>query len=218
MIDQPRTAETPFESDSTLIQTVVRLVDAGFLEFLDRFNSVTAGAREHFAAADFHAIQADTKYRLRLYKDTARKIAVWVSQRLGSRCTDRDLWLKIRDAYSVRMRRNQAHEIAQTWFNSVVRKVEGSPYHEVIYVYPEEIERHSEMPIYKRHWAVRPVEEIIRRVLTDADLGLDWEDLERDIRNIARAVETDLLSRFEPDRKREWKFCAPFSTAIRRRT
>ncbi len=178
-----------------MIQASARMIQAGFDDFLARFSSVTRRAGEHFLARDFHAIQADTKYRLTLYKESARKIAGWVTRDLGARVDDEDLWRSIRATYAVRAARKPAYELAQTFFNSVYRKVPLERHsHDVLFVDPEPGEHRAEQPLFKRHWAVRPLPEIVRRILEDTPMAGHWEDLERDVARVAGRIEAGMLA------------------------
>lgn len=184
-----------------LIQVCSRMLEAGFDGFMERFREVTLHAREHFRKADFHAIQGDTKYRLSLYKESVRKVATWIAQSMGERVSDEEFWRSIRETYAVRVMEKPAFEIAQTYFNSVYRKVPLARHSfGVLFVRPNTHILHSEFPIFKRHWAVRPVEQIVRRILEDADLGAEWEDLDRDIQRVSNAIHTRILPRIKPDR------------------
>jgi isocitrate dehydrogenase kinase/phosphatase len=184
-----------------LIQVCSRMLEAGFDGFQERFHEVTRMGRDHFRRADFHAIQGDTKYRLSLYKDSVKRVAAWVSQAMGEKVYSEELWRSIRETYAVRVMEKPAFEIAQTYFNSVYRKIPLERHSfEVLFVKPQTHILQSEQPIFKRHWAVRPAEQIVRKILTDADLGADWEDLDRDIQRITVAVQKGILTRIEVNR------------------
>jgi isocitrate dehydrogenase kinase/phosphatase len=185
-----------------LIQVCARILETGFDGFIERFREVTGTAPANFAARDFHAIQIDTKYRLTLYKDSVRKVAAWVAQQLGDRVADEELWRSIRETYAIRIADRPAHELAQTYFNSVYRKV-PLPKHsfEVLFVETEPPLLRPERPIFRRYWAIRPADQIIRRILRDADLGAPWQDLDRDVTLIADALSQRLLGRKTLDRE-----------------
>jgi len=177
-----------------LIQDCARILEAGFDGFIQRFREVTGMARANFGQADFHAIQGDTKYRLTLYKDSVRKVSAWVAQKLADRVAEEELWRSIRETYAIRIADKPAHELAQTYFNSVYRKVPLQKHSfDVLFVETQPPQVQSERPIFRRYWAVRPAEQIIRRILRDAELAAPWDDLDRDVAQIAAALTQRLL-------------------------
>lgn len=184
-----------------VIQHCTRTIQAGFESFMERFGEVTRNAAQHYDRGDFHAIQGDTKYRLSLYKDSVRRVAAWVKGQLGEKRQDEALWRSIRETYAVRMAEHPALEIAQTYFNSVYRKV-PLPQHsfDVLFIQPERPLLNSEQPIFRRYWAVRPLPQIVRRILNDAGFQATWDNIDQDVDNITHAIEKRVLSRYQPDR------------------
>ncbi len=168
---------------------------------MERFRQVTRKSRRHFDRADFHAIQGDTRYRLNMYKDSVRKVASWVAQTMGEQVGDEEIWRSIRETYAVRILEKPAYEIAQTYFNSVYRKVPLSRHSfDVLFIDPSQHHLSSDRPIFRRHWTIRPVEQIIRRILRDAGFQAAWEDIERDIQRISHTILNGMLEKHPPDR------------------
>lgn len=177
-----------------MVQSFARMIEAGFDDYLARFRLLTQAAETHFLNGDFHAIQANTRYRLALYKDSVRKISGWLSTDMGQRRHDHELWHSIRETYAVRALHKPAYELALTYFNSVYRKVPvGEHRLDVLFVAPQRHALKSKAPIYRRHFAVRPLEDIVRRILLDTPFRSHWEDLERDTLRVAGRIEQGLL-------------------------
>jgi isocitrate dehydrogenase kinase/phosphatase len=182
-----------------MVQSSARMIEAGFDDYLARFRLLTQAAEGHFLRRDFHAIQANTKYRLRLYKDSVRKICGWLSRDLGQRRSDQELWLSIRETYAVRVAHKPTCELAQTYFNSVYRKVPMEDHRlDVMFVAPERPDIRSPQRIFRRHFAVRPLPSLIHRILNRPAFEGLWEDLDRDVQRVAGRMQQGLLKAFAP--------------------
>jgi isocitrate dehydrogenase kinase/phosphatase len=99
------------------------IVGEGFAAYREAFRGFTARAREHFAAADWHAAARDSAERLDLYGSCLARTLERLRQRLGDAFNDREVWRAANEAYAGHLASRPDPELAETFFNSVSRRV-----------------------------------------------------------------------------------------------
>jgi isocitrate dehydrogenase kinase/phosphatase len=99
-----------------------RLYDA-FVTYHDAFRSITAQARARFERRDWTGAQADATARIALYKEWVDDAVHRAQAELGGR-GNHDVWTAAKSAYSESVRDRADAEIAETFFNSVARRVQ----------------------------------------------------------------------------------------------
>ena len=99
------------------------LVLAAFEVHKERFARITARARRHFERCDWLAGQADSARRLDLYGECLDEAKVRLSERLGALASDPDTWHAIRGAYIHAIAGRGDAELAETFYNSCVRRM-----------------------------------------------------------------------------------------------
>lgn len=166
----------------------------GFLDQQHRFNQLTLGAGERFRDGDWAAVQQATRLRISQYGDAVSETVNRLQPHLDAHDGDalalwRDLRLRYRDLIALRPDR----ELAETWFNSVFCRTEG---HAAIDANAMFVERSlGDAPVdegYCVHHTYRSaagVGALLTRMLREFDLGLPWQDLNRDVRYILDALE-----------------------------
>src|SRR5262245_22703578 len=112
------------DADSTTIAAEAAELIAGvFAGTMKRFQVLTHVARRHFQYRDWHAMQRDAGRRLDLYGDALAGTRVGLRHLLGARLEDRAVWSAIRAAFEERVAGRPDGELAETFFNSCVRRV-----------------------------------------------------------------------------------------------
>lgn len=166
------------------------LVADAFEDYQLRFREITRRARQRFESRDWHGMQEDARRRLLLYGRLVERTLREVERALkGSR--DPAAGARIKAAYARRCEGRPDIELAETFFNSVIRRafrvvgvdralefvgegVDDPP------AGGAEITR-----AYPVTGALAPV---LRRVVSDLPLGTPFADLERDAALAARAI------------------------------
>ena len=101
-----------------------RLYDA-FVTYHDAFRAITSQARARFEQQDWTGAQTDASARIALYKHCVDGAVLRIQSELGGR-GDRVLWAATKASYSDAVRYRADAEIAETFFNSVARRVQGT--------------------------------------------------------------------------------------------
>jgi len=99
------------------------LVKWGFEKYRSGFRRITRRSRLHFEAADWHGVHRDMVERLTLYATVVRRVVAELERVFGAAGRDDDLWAEMKAEYAALMGGRGDLELAETFFNSVTRKV-----------------------------------------------------------------------------------------------
>jgi isocitrate dehydrogenase kinase/phosphatase len=110
-------------SDSRLSNFSATRILQGFDEYKKRFGAITARAPARFAQADWRGMRADAVGRLKVYGGVVDKTVEDIRRMLGDRCDDPLLWIATKAVYSGMIPERQDWELAETFLNSVTRRV-----------------------------------------------------------------------------------------------
>ena len=168
---------------------IAELIADGFASYMRGFDAVTARAAERFAGREWKAARADANERLELYERELNRCLAAVRRRLGGRPEDRSYWGEIRDTYAAGMAGDANAAIAETWFNSLSRRL-----WDTVGVDPslDFIGPSSQLPDREPEMSATTggsLHERVRRSLDDARLGVTWDDLDADVDRVVRRLE-----------------------------
>jgi isocitrate dehydrogenase kinase/phosphatase len=110
-------------TDSRLAALCARETERAFLDYQERFHAITRRARERFLARDWPGTYADAAERLHLYPTELDDLTRQIGKLMGSRLGDRAIWAAIKAVYSSLIAQSSEWEIAETFFNSLTRRV-----------------------------------------------------------------------------------------------
>jgi isocitrate dehydrogenase kinase/phosphatase len=103
------------------------LLSDAFAAYHDSFRDITARAQGHFERRDWGRAQADATARLALYRVRVEQAVSDTHARLGREtAADPALWAAAKARFAARTCERPDAEIAQTFFNSVARRVRGT--------------------------------------------------------------------------------------------
>jgi len=113
-------------TDSRLAARSAEIAQHAFFDYQARFNAITERARERFLECDWAGSFADASERLRAYNDILDTLTNRIRQLLGARLSERSIWTGTKAVYSSLIASSPAWEIAETFFNSLTRRVFGT--------------------------------------------------------------------------------------------
>ncbi|MFN8587162.1 MAG: bifunctional isocitrate dehydrogenase kinase/phosphatase [Candidatus Eisenbacteria bacterium] len=167
-----------------------------FLGWRRGFRMLSRAARRHFEQCDWHATQRDSSRRLDLYNDSVGAALRGVRDLLGERFEHRATWAEIRAAFDARVGERPDDELAETFFNSVVRRVFHTvgvaPDVEFVASAATPAEHHAPWSHTRVHARTGALADVFRDVLTGSGLEAPWDDLEGDCARLAEAVRPHL--------------------------
>lgn len=183
-------------SDSRLASLGARVIADSHRDLRKRFEGITARARTRFEARDWQGVAEDALERLHLYSPTARQTAAEVGKILGDRLSDKRVWASMKAAYSGFAMERQDFELAETFFNSITRRVFST-----VGVDPkiEFVETDFRTPPTE---SLRDVSTVFRKTGSLADLVEEilsfpafiggFNDLPSDAADVSRRIESEL--------------------------
>ncbi len=167
------------------------ILDA-FDDYQHRFLVITRRAQSRFERRDWHGMQADAVERLDLYGHVIAGIVAELGAVLGDRVQDRPLWAQMKAAYSWRIRDRAHLELAETFFNSVTRRIFATvgvdPAIEFLGSDFDAPPPGLEDPVYTIYRAEAPLDTLFHRILEDLPFTAPLADPGGDARRLAAAV------------------------------
>src|SRR5215472_4728551 len=116
-------SNTKVLTDSRLAALCANAVYRAFLSFHGQFRAITRGARGRFLSRDWTGANADAAERLGLYGRILDSLVEEVRHLMSCRLKERPLWAACKAVYSSLITDCQEWEIAETFFNSLTRRV-----------------------------------------------------------------------------------------------
>jgi isocitrate dehydrogenase kinase/phosphatase len=166
------------------MSAVARAIARAFGAYHHEFRGMTRRARGRFARRDWRGARSDAAERLGLYRQRVDRIVAAVDAALEVEGHDAGRWTGVKSVYAGLVATRDDAELAETFFNSVSRRVFGS-----VGVDPRtEFAEYGEEPVlpepdpsrllvYPSDWIDTA---LVERVLSGFDLGAHWADLDAD--------------------------------------
>ncbi len=188
--------QTPL-SDSRLANLGARLISDAYGDLERRFRIVTRRARIRFRERDWAGMAADATERLDLYEASSEGGAEAIAGLLGDRSHDKMVWAGMKAVYSGMIQGRDEWELAETFFNSVTRKIFTTvgvdPRIEFVDTDYDAPPAEAETPLHRSYESV-PLPDLVSSVLVDADLGVEFAHLESDAEDAAAKIADHLRS------------------------
>jgi isocitrate dehydrogenase kinase/phosphatase len=190
---------TPRLSDSRLANVGANAIHLAFDLLQREFDAITARAPERFGRRDWHGGARDAAERIDLYDRCVRPAVEQVTAALAERARDRALWPGLKAVYSGLIAGRDDWEIAETFFNSVTRRifttvgVESS-----IEFVDTDFESPPTAPGRAIHLSLDrapTAAALFERILAGVDPGAPYEDLARDAARAGARLDAELRRR-----------------------
>jgi isocitrate dehydrogenase kinase/phosphatase len=163
-----------------------------FEEYEREFKAITRRAKLRFEERDWHGMQQDALERLDLYPRMIAHIVAQIRSRLDVSVKDKKLWAAMKSEYSDFIVHCQDMELAETFFNSVTRRIFTTigvdPRIEFLF---SDFDKPTEPgpPVYVTYWSEKGLPQSIEWVLCACAFSVPFADLERDVRLVAEAID-----------------------------
>lgn len=172
----------------------------GFDDYHQRYRAITRRARDRFERREWQGIRRDTVERLGLYDRCVGETLASLRAQVGPQVGDPGFFGAVKLAYTGVILGRNDFELAQTFFNSVSRKLLP---HLGLDSRIDYLSRDFPLPFRgwemasARMYGVHRIEEsVIRKVLGDADLRSPFLDLEGDARRVVERIEGAVTTAF----------------------
>jgi isocitrate dehydrogenase kinase/phosphatase len=181
-------------SNTTLrpIAAAVASIHAAYDGYERGFEEITQRARARFERRDWSGAQADATERLELYRAYVDAAVADVNDILEDAVMERTVWAAMKSDHALRTARRPDAELAETFFNSVTRRVFSTVGVDpaIEYLDPASAEEpRDDVPEIYRTYAVPAVEPVaVRRILLDFPWSVPYAQLERDSMLVAELI------------------------------
>lgn len=188
--------ETPL-SDSRLSNIGAAQILEGFERHSGQFREITDRASRRFEARDWPAAQADAVERLLLYSETVTDVVESIDELLGDRRGDAIVWAGIKAVFSRLISDRQDWELAETFHNSVTRKVFTTvgvdSRIEFVDTDFDSPPSPSLEPVYLTFDSAAPTAQLVRHLLDSMAHDVPYADLDGDAAAVAERIEDRLV-------------------------
>src|SRR5690348_6880860 len=167
----------------------------GFERYRKRFTEVTRRAGERFDTRDWKGALNDATDRLDLYGAVVQEVENEVRRLLWTRLRETAIWADVKGTYSSLIAGRPDWEIAETFLNSVTRRIFATAGVEPDI---EFIDSEFDPPAVEtpeslcRQYAGTDLGVVIEAILADAWFDAPWEDRARDVRLAAESLRRQL--------------------------
>jgi isocitrate dehydrogenase kinase/phosphatase len=165
------------------------LILEDYMHYYYSFKRITKRAKLRFEERDWPGIQADSRRRITLYRDSVGNTTEKLLLFLGQRAANREMWQRVKRMYLDEITNFNSRNVAETWYNSIFRHSHQglSADEELMFVHATGTYRefHSLRPIFHRFKVQEPLEDLIRLLMSHYPFDAEFEDLDRDIRHVA---------------------------------
>ena len=182
-------------SNTTLrpIAAAVASIHEAYDQYERGFEEITRRARARFEQRDWSGAQADTSERLQLYKTSLDAAVADVHDILEDAVMERTVWSAMKADHAARASQRPDAELAETFFNSVTRRVFSTvgvdPAIEYLEPTPQQQPADDELDIYQTY-AVESVDAaLVRRILLGLPWSVPYAQLERDARLVSELMD-----------------------------
>jgi isocitrate dehydrogenase kinase/phosphatase len=181
-----------------LANLVARAIGRAFDQCQHEFHGITRRAKRRFAERDWAGMRADSAQRLDVYELAVERIVARSHLLLGERVRSRLVWTSAKAVYSGLINDRDDWEIAETFFNSVTRRIFTTVGvdEEIEFVHTDydSPPTPAKSAVYRTYTVAGSLAECISRLLGDYQLPLGDED---------RAGESELAAA-EIERRVRW--------------
>ena len=177
-------------------------VHSACAEVTRAFDDITRRAQGRWELRDWAGMQADAVQRLELTPRLINQAVEQLGTLLGAQRDDHAFWRATHDAYARLIAGTANPEVAQTFFNSVSRRLLGTV------GLAEDIDFFTSEPtatdglvdasILRRYDWSDDLPALLAAILDDLEIAAAWRDREADIRRVAAVIRQRLAARGEP--------------------
>lgn len=182
-------------TDSRLASLGAKAIYRGFDDYQRSFKTITREAKALFEQRNWTGIQANAAARLDVYAGEIKQLVADVRELLGERIDSAVVWAGMKAVYSSLIDDRDDWEIAETFFNSVTRRIfvtvgvnQQIEFISTDFETPQTQAQQAVFRTYHPHDST----ELIRTILNDYAFAVPYADLERDVQLVASVIDQRL--------------------------
>jgi isocitrate dehydrogenase kinase/phosphatase len=175
---------------------IARAILDGFDRHYRIFRETCVQAKARFEQADWAGVREAQRARIGMYDQRVTEAVAAVHSRFPDVGRAEELWRRVKVAYIALLYEveHKQPECAETFFNSVARRVLERSYYDDRFVFGRPVMSTEHLdgdePSYRGYYpAGHDLSDSFRKILTSFELACPFQDLERDVAFLQRAVE-----------------------------
>jgi isocitrate dehydrogenase kinase/phosphatase len=176
-----------------LSKNIASTILTGFNRHFSIFTKITKGARERFENADWDAERLSSQKRILFYDARVKDANQFLKKQFDMSHFSGPLWFDVKREFIQLIQNHHQPELAETFYNSVFCGLFHRDYFDNDYIFVRSIVStefiDSDEPSYHVYYpAKRGFRASIKQLLIDAGINLPFEDIDRDVRHIIKAL------------------------------
>lgn len=187
------TSEKDHPEKKVLAKQIARTILDGYNRHFRLFSEITTGAKQRFEEADWKAERSNARLRVLFYDQRVNEAIETLRAEYCIEPFDDELWHWVKSSYVLMLQDHPQPELAETFYNSLFCRVFPKEYFNNHFIFIRNAVStrfiKSEAPAYHTYYPAQiGFVASIHKVLTQFDLDLPFEDINRDERYIAKAI------------------------------
>jgi len=176
-----------------LSKNIAETILTGFDRHFSIFTKITKGARERFENADWEGERLASRERIKFYDIRVKDAIKDLHKLFDLEKFNGALWYEVKCEYIQLIQNHHQPELAETFYNSVFCSLFHRDYFDNDYIFVRSVVStefiDSDIPSYHVYYpARRGFRASIRQVMIDGGFNLEFENLDRDVRNITQSL------------------------------
>ncbi|MFL5403876.1 MAG: bifunctional isocitrate dehydrogenase kinase/phosphatase [Gemmatimonadales bacterium] len=175
------------------VSAAVTAIDSAYREYERGFEELTRRARRRFEQRDWSGAQSDATERLALYKAHVDGAVADVHDIMEDAVMERTVWAAMKSEHASRATESPDAELAETFFNSVTRRVFSTVGVDPAIEYLESSrpapKRDRESEIYHTYVVETVDSALVHRILMGLPWSVAYAQLERDAALVAELID-----------------------------
>jgi isocitrate dehydrogenase kinase/phosphatase len=180
-----------------LSQTAAEIIRSSFVSYHSQFQAITCHAKQRFEQCEWQRTRQNQYDRLNLYNTVVDPCVIEVCDLLGTRVDDKTVWADMKAAFEPLIARRPDCDIAETFFNSVTRrvfstvgvdkKIEFVDFEATLQLDDVVTNR---KPVSRSYRPKTTTSDLVKAILTNCRFAVDFDDLDRDAALIAAEIDS----------------------------
>ena len=191
----------------TLSTDIAQAILDGFDKHYSLFRETSVRAKDRFERGDWAAVREAQRERIGMYDLRVAEAVEAVTRRFPDAGGEETLWQRIKVEYIGLLyeAQHKQPECAETFFNSVGRRLLDRRYYNNAFIFgrPAMSTEHldGDEPVYQSHYPdTNDLTETFRAILRSFGLRNEFQDLDRDLGHIRRAIAEEFPDGWERHR------------------
>jgi len=161
-----------------------------------RYKGITQRAKLRFKNRDWQSMRRDAAERLSLYREAVDQIEARIKYLLLGRAQNKRVWEQIKAKYSELIAGNDDWELAETFFNSITRRIFATVGVDIKIEFVEtdfdSPPNYFSEPVFRAYHGQKSTAEVMTRIFNDYPLMVPFQNMARDAARVAAKVDNHL--------------------------